>query len=299
MNAVDGVSFSINEGETLGLVGESGCGKSVTALSIMKLVPEPGQIVGGDVLFRNKDLLKMPDEDLRKIRGKQMAMIFQDPTASLNPVFTVGDQISEVSIAHQNMSKSDAWLRAAEMLKTVGVPSPDQRVSNYPHEFSGGMRQRAMIAMGLTCEPSLLIADEPTTNLDVTIQAQILELMKEMKSKFKTSILLITHDMGIVAETCDKVAIMYAGEIVEYGETDEIFFNPKHPYTQKLMECIPRGKKLHELQTIAGSVPDLIKPPTGCKFHPRCPMAFDICSKERSILKETVPNHTVSCHLYD
>lgn len=299
VKAVDGIDFTISKGRTLGLVGESGCGKSVTALSIMRLVPSPpGKIVAGAVNFEGRDLLKLSDNEIRNIRGASIAMIFQDPTAALNPVFTVGEQIAEAVQLHQGLSKEKAYDRATEMLSLVGIPSPKERIKDYPHQFSGGMRQRAMIAMALSCRPSLLIADEPTTNLDVTVQAQILELMRQLKDTFGSSILMITHDLGIVAEMCDDVAVMYAGDIVEYAESISLFYNTKHPYTLALLRCIPsRNRGVERLHSIEGTIPDLITPPQGCKFHPRCPRATEICRREKPKLLEVEKGHVVACHV--
>jgi oligopeptide/dipeptide ABC transporter ATP-binding protein len=299
VKAVDGIDFTIRKGRTLGLVGESGCGKSVTALSIMRLVPNPpGKIIGGEINLEGKNLLELSDEEIRKIRGASIAMIFQDPTAALNPVYTVGEQIAEIVRLHQGLSTKEAYDRAAEMLALVGIPSSKERVHDYPHQFSGGMRQRAMIAMALSCRPSLLIADEPTTNLDVTVQAQILELMRELKQTFGSSILLITHDLGIVAEMCDDVAVMYAGDIVEYADSITLFYSTKHPYTLGLLRCIPsRNRGVDRLPSIEGTIPELISPPKGCKFHPRCPIATELCQHEKPSLREIEPNHFVSCHL--
>jgi oligopeptide/dipeptide ABC transporter ATP-binding protein len=299
VKAVDGINFTIHKGRTLGLVGESGCGKSVTALSIMRLVPSPpGKIIAGEVYFEGENLLALSDDEIRKIRGARIAMIFQDPTAALNPVYTIGEQIAEAIQLHQGLSKKEAYERAAEMLGLVGIPSAHERIHDYPHQFSGGMRQRAMIAMALSCRPSLLIADEATTNLDVTIQAQILELMRRLKKTFDSSILLITHDLGIVAEMCDDVAIMYAGDIVEYADSMSLFYNTRHPYTLGLLRCIPsRNRGVERLHSIEGTIPDLISPPQGCKFHPRCPMAVELCKREKPQLVEVEPGHFVACYL--
>ncbi|MEC9488170.1 MAG: ABC transporter ATP-binding protein, partial [Halanaerobium sp.] len=277
VKAVDGVDFEIYKGETLGVVGESGCGKSVTSLSIMRLIPNPpGKIVGGDILFEGDSLLKKSESEMRKIRGNDISMIFQEPMTSLNPVYTVGDQIAEAIILHQKVSKKEAIERAVEMLRKVGIPLPEQRVNEYPHQLSGGMRQRVMIAMALSCNPKMLIADEPTTALDVTIQAQILELMNELKNEFDASIMMITHDLGVIAEVADRVAVMYAGKIVEYSDAVSIFKNPKHPYTWGLLKSIPRLDKTTErLMNIEGVVPNPLFFPDGCKFHTRCPFADD------------------------
>ncbi len=299
--SVNGVSVHIDAEETLGLVGESGCGKSVTSLSIMRLIPSPpGRIVGGEVLFRGRDLLQMPMDQMRRIRGNDIAMIFQEPMTSLNPVYPVGDQIAEAVILHQNVKRREALDRAVEMLRLVGISSPAERLYQYPHQMSGGMRQRIMIAMALSCNPQLLIADEPTTALDVTIQAQILELMKDMRQKFHSAILLITHDLGVVAEMTDRVAVMYAGKVVEEASTKDLFRRPLHPYTTGLMESIPRvdtpaGTRLH---VIDGVVPNLLRLPSGCAFAPRCPKAMDVCRVEEPRLAEVEPGRQVSCWLY-
>jgi len=282
VQAVRGVSFNVAKGEVLGIVGESGSGKSVTSMSIMKLVSYPGKIKSGEILFRGEDLAKKTDKEMLSVRGDKISMIFQDPMTSLNPVYTIGNQIIEAIIRHQNVGKDEAREKAIEMLKLVGIPSPEERIDNYPHEFSGGMRQRAMIAIALSCEPDLLIADEPTTALDVTIQAQIMELLKELKNKVDTSIILITHDLGVVADTCDKIIVMYGGLVMERGSAQEIFYTPKHPYTMGLMKSIPRLDAGDDgrLIPIPGTPPDLIKPPTGCPFSARCPYAMKICTQE-------------------
>ncbi|PIE32704.1 peptide ABC transporter ATP-binding protein [candidate division KSB3 bacterium] len=303
--AVDGVDYYVRKGETLGVVGESGCGKSVTALSIMRLIPQPpGNIAGGDITFEGQSLLGLSQQDMRKIRGNKISMIFQEPMTSLNPVFTIGNQISEAVQLHQGLSKKSALDRSVEMLKLVGIPSPGQRVKEYPHQLSGGMRQRAMIAMALSCNPSLLIADEPTTALDVTIQAQILDLMTSLKEEFNTSIILITHDLGVVAESVARVAVMYAGKVVEEADVYRIFENPLHPYTEGLLRSIPRldlaSTKKERLQEIAGVVPMPSQLPKGCLFHPRCPRAIDICRQELPALKPyKEEHHNVRCWLYD
>ena len=350
VRALEGIDLDIYNGETIGLVGETGCGKSVTSLSIMRLVPDPpGRIVGGEIIFKDEDLLKKSEEEMQAIRGSQITMVFQDPMTFINPVLTVGDQVSEVITLHQDLAreavqtkideiqekimqidpsspdrqqlmervkeleaikehppkpskgeiKKAALHRTIEVLKLVQLPNPEDVVRQYPHELSGGMRQRAIIAMALSCNPDLLIADEPTTSLDVTIQAQILALLSELKRKIGSSVLIITHDMGIVAETCDRVGVMYAGNIVEVAETKALFKKPLHPYTQGLLRAIP---KLHEdvkdLEIIPGSVPNLIHPPSGCRFHPRCPFRMEICDKEFPPMVETAPGHSVACYLY-
>ena len=305
--AVDGISFDIDQKKTLGVVGESGCGKSVTAMSVMGLIPQPpGKIESGSILFHSKDgakeLTALPPKgkEYRKIRGNEIAMIFQEPMTSLNPVYTIGYQISEAIILHQNLSKSDAKLKSVEMLRAVGIPLPERRVKEFPFQLSGGMRQRAMIAMALSCRPSLLIADEPTTALDVTIQAQVLKLMNKLKEDFETSVLFITHDMGVIAEMADDIVIMYLGKIVESGPVSELFRNPKHPYTVGLLQSIPSitDKKKDKLQTIEGNVPSPFNIPPGCGFAPRCSRKMDICSQESPVLKLSDNNHKTSCWLY-
>ena len=303
--AVDGVDYMVRKGETLGVVGESGCGKSVTALSIMRLIPNPpGKIVGGDILFDGKSLLSLSHSEMRAIRGNKISMIFQEPMTSLNPVFTIGNQIAEAIQLHQKLSKRSALDRTIEMLKLVGIPSPEQRVKDYPHQLSGGMRQRVMIAMALSCNPQVLIADEPTTALDVTIQAQILDLMAGLKAEFNTAIILITHDLGIVAESVARVVVMYAGKIVEEADVYALFENPLHPYTVGLLESVPRldhhAVKKDRLKEIPGTVPMPARLPTGCLFHPRCPKAMDICRRELPTLKpHRRPEHKVRCWLYE
>jgi peptide/nickel transport system ATP-binding protein/oligopeptide transport system ATP-binding protein len=300
IRALDGVNFDIEEGGAFGLVGETGCGKSVTALSILRLVPHPpGKIMGGEIHFRGRNLLDLSEDEMRSVRGREISMIFQEPMTSLNPVFRIGDQMMEVITLHQKLDRSRALEKAVEMLERVHIPDPRRVFQQYPHQLSGGMRQRAMIAMELSCHPSLLIADEPTTALDVTIQAQILTLIKEMKRELHTSILLITHDLGIVAEMCDRVAVMYAGSIVEQATVEEIFEDPKHPYTQGLWGAIPLiDREKETLAVIPGIVPDLSQPPEGCKFHPRCPFRFETCDRMIPPLLETSQRHLVSCYLY-
>ena len=300
IKAVDGVNIEVKRGETLGLVGESGCGKSVTALSILRLIPSPpGKIVSGKIYFEGKNLLELENKEMRKIRGNKISMVFQEPMTSLNPVFTIGNQIAEVIILHQKLKKKDAYQKTIEMLKKVGIPSPEQRIKEYPHQMSGGMRQRVMIAMALSCNPELLLADEPTTALDVTIQAQILELISKLKSDFGMSVLLITHDLGVVAEVCQSVAIMYAGRIVEYADVYTIFENPLHPYTRGLLVSVKKegnnGKIRGRLSTIPGNVPSPLDLPKGCKFAPRCPIAEPEHFEEEPPLEEINPGHLVAC----
>lgn len=281
--AVDGVDLMIRQGETLGIVGESGCGKSVMSLSIMRLVPNPpGKIVQGEVLFRGEDLLQKPEREMRHIRGKSISMIFQEPMTSLNPLFTIGDQIAESIELHEKVGRDAALKAAVRMLTLVGIPSPEQRIHEYPHQLSGGMRQRVMIAMALACDPALLIADEPTTALDVTIQAQVLSIMQDLKARLHMAILLITHDLGVVAEMAENVLVMYAGQAVEYASVREIFKQPLHPYTEGLLNSIPRlDQNQDTLNTIEGAVPNLLHLPRGCRFQPRCPAAREICRLEQ------------------
>ena len=302
VRAVDGVSLMVRKGETLGIVGESGCGKSVTALSILRLIPNPpGKIVGGRILLEERDLLRLPEHEMRKVRGASISMIFQEPMTSLNPVFTAGDQIAEGIRLHQRLSKRESWNKAIEMLRVVRIPDPERRVGEYPHQMSGGMRQRVMIAMALSCNPQLLIADEPTTALDVTIQAQILELLNQLKSELGMAVMLITHDLGVVADTAARVAVMYAGRVVEEAPVLELFTNPLHPYTQGWLNSIPRLEKTGRrarLQAIPGMVPDLLDLPRGCKFQARCPKVFEPCSGEEPELKTVSAEHRVRCYLY-
>lgn len=297
VKAVDGVSFSVDAGKTIGIVGESGCGKSVTAMSILRLIPDPpGKIVNGEIIFEGEDLTKVSDKRIREIRGNNISVIFQEPMTSLNPVFTVGYQIGEVLMLHQKLSEEEARERAIEMIRLVGIPNPERIVDEYPHQLSGGMRQRIMIAMALACQPRLLIADEPTTALDVTIQAQILEIMNDLKNKLNTSIMLITHDLGVVAEMADHVIVMYSGKVVEDAPIIELFKNPRHPYTIGLMGSIPSlVKEGQRLETIPGMVPNPLYLPKGCYFHPRCKYAVEECKHVQPELREIAPGHKVAC----
>jgi len=300
VKAVDGLSYDLHEGETLGIVGESGSGKSVHALSILRLIPSPpGKIVSGQILFRGQDLLRLSEEQMRQIRGNRIAMIFQEPMTSLNPVLTVGEQIAEAVMLHQKLDRRAAWDRAVEMLEKVKIPSARERARDYPHQFSGGMRQRVMIAMALSCNPDILIADEPTTALDVTIQAQILDLMRELQREFGMAIILITHNLGVVAEMCDNVVVMYAGRAVEHADVYRTFKEPKHPYTWGLLHSIPKlSERAERLIPIEGQPPSLIDLPPGCAFAPRCPFAMEICTQADPPEYPVGPNHTARCYLY-
>ena len=304
VRAVDGVDLYIKQGETLGVVGESGCGKSVTALSIMKLIPQPpGKIVEGEMIYNGVNLVDLPANRMRKIRGKEISMVFQEPMTSLNPVFTCGEQIAEALRLHEGLGRREAMDKTVDMLKLVHIPNAERRVKEYPHQLSGGMRQRIMIAMALSCNPKLLIADEPTTALDVTIQAQILELLNELKAKLKMAVMLITHDMGVIAETAQRVVVMYAAKVAEEAPVSDLFKEPLHPYTQGLLRSIPRidlaATERRRLETIPGTVPTLrgeIAP--GCRFAPRCPFVKSVCTEKDPVLKEVKPGHKVSCWLY-
>jgi len=297
--AVNDVSFEIRQGETLGVVGESGSGKSVTAFSIMRLVQPPGRIASGAIWFKGRNLSTLPEKDMRAVRGAEISLIFQEPMTALNPVFTIGDQLRETLLVHGRATRREAGSRAVELLEAVRMPDAARRVNDYPHQLSGGQRQRVLIAMALACRPALVIADEPTTALDVTIQAQILDLLREMKSAFDLSLLLITHDLGVIAETADRVAVMYAGRIVEYGEVRDIFREPKHPYTRGLLASMPGGPPGTRLRAIEGTVPMLGALPPGCAFNPRCPDRFDPCTVTPPGDYVTGPGHTAKCYLHD
>jgi peptide/nickel transport system ATP-binding protein len=296
VKAVDGVSLNVREGETLGLVGESGSGKSVTALSILRIVPRPGKIIDGKIIYKGENLLEKTESDLQKIRGKEIGYIFQDPATSLNPVFTIANQMTEVIRRHQNVSKEEALEKAIELLTLAEIPDPEIKIWNFPHQLSGGMKQRIAVARALSCQPSLLLADEPTTNLDVTIQAQILQLMKSLKDKLGMSMILITHDMGIVAGVADRITVLYAGRVCETADTRTIFYNPKHPYTIALLTAVPSlALRKEKLSVIPGTIPNLIEPPLGCRFHPRCKYAKAECAKQIPPLKEIERGHFVAC----
>ena len=301
VTALDGVSLRVNAGETLGVVGESGCGKSITALATMGLIPmPPGRIAGGEIRLAGENLVGASDARMRALRGAEIAMIFQEPMTSLNPVFTVGDQIAEAIMLHQKVSADRAFKDAVALLDRVGIPSPDRRARDYPHQLSGGMRQRVMIAMAVSCRPKVLIADEPTTALDVTIQATILELIESMIERFEMSLIFITHNLGVVAHACDSIGVMYASHLVELGKKDEIFKNPQHPYTVGLLNSIPRlDTQSKYLTPIKGLVCNMMDPPKGCKFNPRCEHAMDICRQEIPKMKEVAPGHFAACHLHD
>jgi len=299
VKALNGVNLKIYKGEFFGLVGETGCGKSVTASAVLNLVQNPGKIEEGEIIFKGKDLLKMSKEEIReKIRGKEITMIMQYPIAALNPVINNGDQIAEALIANKNMNEGEAKKRTIELLKEVNIPEPEKIARQFPHQLSGGMAQRVMIAMMLSTEPSLLIADEPTTALDVSIQAQVLSLLKDLISKHRATVLLITHDLSVVAETCSRVGVMYAGDMVEVGTVDQIINNPQHPYTKGLINAIPSARR-KELVEIRGSVPDLVNPPSGCRFHPRCDYAKPICKKEKPQVLHVEKDHVTACFLYE
>jgi oligopeptide transport system ATP-binding protein len=301
VKAVDSVSFTLNQGETLGIVGESGCGKSVTNLSVMRLISSPpGKIMGGDVFFHGKSVLSMSEDELRDLRGNKISMIFQDPMSSLNPFLRISTQLVETLCLHQGLSRSEAREKAVQMLRLVGIPTPEKRIDAYPHQFSGGMRQRAMIAMALSCNPEILIADEPTTALDVTIQAQILEIIKDLTVKLNTAVILVTHDLGVVSGMCNNICVMYAGRIVERASTDDMFSNPKHPYTRGLIRSVPRLDKTtkERLYSIPGTPPSLIDIPECCPFHPRCQHAMDVCRMKYPDETDFENGHKACCWLY-
>jgi oligopeptide/dipeptide ABC transporter ATP-binding protein len=301
VHAVDNVSFNVKRGEAVALVGESGCGKSVTAMSIMRLVASPGKITAGEVHFKGKDLASLSERDMRKVRGNDIAMVFQEPMTSLNPVFKIGSQVAEAIRIHQKLSKKEAWAKAGEMLNLVSIPDPVKRLDDYPHQLSGGMRQRVMIAMALSCNPELLIADEPTTALDVTIQAQIMELLAGLQEKLGLAILLITHDLGVVAEFCERVIVMYTGRVVEEAPVRDLFADPAHPYTRGLLRSLPgvsSGTAAKRLPTIAGMVPSLNALPSGCKFNPRCPDVMEICYGNEPALMVVGEGHSARCYLH-
>jgi len=297
VKAVDGVSLHVDKGETLGLVGESGSGKTVTAQSILRIVPQPGRIVGGTVEFEGKNLLALRESAMQQIRGKEIAYITQDPTTTLDPVYSVGDQLMEVMMRHQILSKKQALVKAIELLRSVGVPDPEIRIGQYPHQLSGGTKQRIAIARALSCEPSLILADEPTTALDVTIQAQILDLLRDLKEQLNVAMILITHDMGIVADTCDRVTVVYAGQVCETGTVEQVFLSPKHPYTEALLTSVPSvAMRRERLSVIPGNVPNLIEPPSGCRFHPRCSYSQEICADKEPTLERVSEGRMVHCH---
>lgn len=296
MKAVDGISVSVRESETIGLVGESGSGKTVTALSALRVVPRPGRIVGGSIRFDGEDLLTKSEDEMRKFRGPKMAVVFQDPTTSLNPVYTVEKQLSDILMLHLDLTKEEASDSALRLLERVGIPEPEKRLRAFPHELSGGMKQRVAIARALSCEPRLLFADEPTTNLDVTIQAQVLELMKQLQRDMRMSMVMITHDMGIIADMTERVTVLYAGKVMEEADTPTLFKSPKHPYTEALLKAVPSVAQTRTLEVIPGNIPNLIELPSGCVFHPRCKYAKEICMKEVPPLEEVSEGHLVACH---
>lgn len=302
LRAVDNLDLTVERGQTVGLVGESGCGKSMLAYSILRLVPQPGRVTAGEVLWKGRDLHRQSEDELRKVRGREIALIFQEPSAALNPVLTIGDQVAEPLRIHLRMGRKEAQERAAELLKAVLIPDPTKRLADYPHQMSGGMKQRVLIATAIACSPDLLIADEPTTALDVTVQAQILELLSRLKEEYNLSLLLISHDLGVVAQNADHLAVMYAGRIVEQAPVAAIFNDTKHPYTEGLLRSIPRsgadGKGKRRLEAIEGTVPNLAELPSGCAFHPRCSYRFEPCDTVTPTLKEVVPSHFASCHKY-
>ena len=296
VKAVDNVDLNIEKNEIFGLVGESGSGKTVTAYSVLRIVPRPGKILSGKIMFKGEDLLAKSEEEMRRVRGKEIAMIFQDPTSSLDPLYTAGDQISEVIRTHQEVLKREALEKAIKLLESIGLPEPETIIDLYPHELSGGMKQRIAIARAICSEPALLFADEPTTNLDVTIQAQVLDLLKGLTDRAEMSMVLITHDMGIIAEMTQRVTVMYSGMVAETTDTETLFEKPRHPYTEALLSAIPRFDQMKTLKVIPGNIPNLINPPLGCRFHPRCPHAAKICSQKIPVLEEVDEGHLVACH---
>ena len=298
VKAVDGISLDVSTSETVGLVGESGSGKSVTAQSILRIVPPPGRIVDGSIKFQGEDLLQKSEGEMRRFRGPKIAIVFQDPTSSLNPVHTVEKQLTDIITLHQHVSRTDATKKAQLLLERVGISEPEKRLKAYPHELSGGMKQRIAIARALSCEPSLLLADEPTTSLDVTIQAQVLEMLKQLQVEFEMSMVMITHDMGIVADLTERVTVAYAGKVMEAASTRDVFTNPKHPYTEALLKAVPSIKRTRTLEVIPGNIPNLIEPPNGCVFHPRCKYGKEICSREIPTLEKVEDGHYVACHLW-
>jgi oligopeptide/dipeptide ABC transporter ATP-binding protein len=296
VKALDGMSLTVNKGQTVGLVGESGSGKSVTAQSVLRIVPRPGRIVDGSIKFEGENLLTKSEDDMRKLRGPKMAIVFQDPTTSLNPVYTVEKQITDILMLHRDLTKGEASKRALYLLERVGIQEPEKRLKTYPHELSGGMKQRIAIARALSCEPTLLFADEPTTNLDVTIQAQVLELLKQLQKELRMTMVMITHDMGIIADMTEQVTVLYAGKVMEVADTTTLFHSPRHPYTEALLKAVPTVRQTRILEVIPGNIPNLIEPPSGCVFHPRCKYAKEICMKEEPKLEKAEEGHYVACH---
>jgi peptide/nickel transport system ATP-binding protein len=297
VKALDGISLEVDKGQTVGLVGESGSGKSVTAQSVLRIVPRPGRVVDGSIKFEGEELLSKPENEMRKLRGRKMAIVFQDPTTSLNPVYTVGKQLTDILMLHRDLTKADASKRALSLLERVGIQEPEKRLKAYPHELSGGMKQRVAIARALSCEPTLLFADEPTTNLDVTIQAQVLELLGQLQKELGMTMVMITHDMGIIADMTQRVTVLYAGKVMEAADTPAIFNSPRHPYTEALLKAVPSVRQTHALEVIPGNIPNLIELPAGCVFHPRCKYARDICRKEEPALEKVEDGHYTACHL--
>jgi len=298
VKALDGMSLEVNRGQAVGLVGESGSGKSVTAQSVLRIVPRPGRIVEGSVKFEGEELLTKKEDEMRKLRGRKMAIVFQDPTTSLNPLYTVEKQLVDILMLHRDLTKEDASKQALHLLERVGIQDPERRLKAYPHELSGGMKQRIAIARALSCDPMLLFADEPTTNLDVTIQAQVLELLKQLQKELSMTMVMITHDMGIIADMTERVTVLYAGKVMEVADTSTLFKSPKHPYTEALLKAVPSVKQTRALEVIPGNIPNLISPPTGCVFHPRCRYAKDICVKTEPTLENVDEKHLVACHFW-